>query len=614
MLALSTAERVDNPQSYVHYFAAMHGDYSADELVRQPDQFVPLHDKPLRLGVHTHWYRIAVRNKEDVTANWFFSTGVSNPPLLRAYWLPETDGLTGSEHSIGTSRLLEPITAAHYAGHTNFSIQLQLRGGETGTLLIEYRSLANFPLTLRVLTPEDYLERNFKYTLLNGISLGAGLVLLLFFIVQYCLHPRPALGFYCLFILSTLLFMAQVFGYGWRFFFPGMATTNAHITSVAGSLIYVFYFLFCAYFFDLKQHRRRLFHWLLGCSALVGVLALMGLVLPTDFLLSLLVAAALPLPIFGALTTLPRHQSSVRFFLLGCCVHAGMTYLLLLVCLGVELGINVFALATAGQFIDALSFSAAILLHHRNTQKQLDWQLLERRRDMETLSSSEQLASQLRAQSRQTVLQAATSAHDLLQLLAAMRLQLATQNSADPVVAQLQATLALADELLRSRLQMNQADYWQLRENLAAEALLREIGLRHAPLFAARQLVFNVRAQTANITCLHLAVQRILDNLLSNALRHTSQGRVLLTGRVRGDGYLIQVHDTGPGIAQDHLQNLLQPFTQGRRATDSTEGGFGLGLFIVTQLCDSVGYRFTIQSRQGRGTCCSLFIPIHTEL
>jgi len=598
ILELQQPNPIGGLQPYITYFAADGPHYTADELADRADLFVPLQDRRQNLSAHTHWYRLHLHNAGDVPMYQLLGCGVANPPFIRAYWLTDS----------GTN-IIDPQQAlARFASHANISIPLQLKPREGGVLLIEYRSLANFPLSFQLRDEQALLERSFKFTLLDGISLGAGLVLLLFFATQFYLHRRAALGFYCLFVLCTLLFMAQVFGYGLRLFWPEMLQTNAQITSFVGALIYVFYFLFSAHLFEFRQRNRHLFRILVGWSCAIATLAIVGLWTDTDLALSLLVAAGLPFPIYGALAALRRRQVSAGYFLVGCSVHTVLTYCLLLACLGFSLGSQVFTVAAAGQFVDILCFSIAILLNHRRTEKILDWQLQERQRDMEVLSSSEQLASDLRSQSKQAVLQAATSAHDLLQLLASMRLQLATQDAADPLIARLKITLNHADELLRSRLQFNRQDYWQLQEDLDSSELLGEIYERHAAaLPKERQLQLKMRVQPVRLTCLKLVVQRAVDNLLNNALRHTYSGRVLLTGRKRHNGYLIQVWDTGDGISAARLEQLNQPFSPGGE-------GFGLGLFIVTQLCQSVGYQFSIRSVPERGTCCSVWIPYSEQM
>lgn len=580
------------------YFPDRSGNYTLSDLQQQPELFRPLGGRVWNWNVRTHWYRIPLSNSSDEAVHWVLSCGVANPPLLRAYWV--TDG--GVTHpQTGSSS----ATATHYAHHTNVSIPLYLEPGETGTLFLEYQSLVNFPLTLRLVSEQAFLERSYSFTLFNGMSLGAGAVLLLFFIVQFCLRPTAALAFYCLFVSCILLFMVQIFGYGWRFFFPDQNIFSTHLTALAAAFIYVFYFLFTAHAFGFRQHSPLFYRSLLSISGIIALLALIGLYWSMDFLLSVTVVAGLPLSVIGAVKAVKRREPGAKLFFLGSFLHCSLTYLLLLLCLGIDLGFNAFALATSGQFLDVLCLSAAILLQQRYIRHMLTLQMAERERDMAALAASEQAAAQLRNQSKEVVLQSATASHDLLQLLAAMRLQLATQNPADPIINQLLNTLSHADAMLRNRLQLNRSTYQQLRETINGKALIEEIADSHRTAFLKKGIAFDVAAASANITCLPLMVRRVLDNLLNNALRHAEKGRVLLSGRARQEGYLIQVRDTGPGIPAAFLRHLNQPFSGGNEPRE----GFGLGLYIVHTLCREAGCEFSIDSRPGRGTCCSLWIP-----
>jgi signal transduction histidine kinase len=98
----------------------------------------------------------------------------------------------------------------------------------------------------------------------------------------------------------------------------------------------------------------------------------------------------------------------------------------------------------------------------------------------------------------------------------------------------------------------------------------------------------------------------VLRNLLSNALRYTPSGRVVLGVRRRGGGVELQVLDTGPGLAAAQVDTLLRPFEQGRTGAAD---GFGLGLFIVRSLCEQAGWTLRIRSRVGRGSCFAVWIP-----
>lgn len=603
MLSAGTKAADAPPEAY--YFADRTGRYSLDTLQRHPQWFVPLAEKPWLGRVHTHWYRVHLHNpiahpikRAHPVKHIVVSTGVANPPLLNAYWLSEPDQVVPLEPGEG-------VTASHYARHTNVSLPLQLALGDSGTLFIQYRSLANFPLSLHVVDEATYLERSYIFTLLNGVSLGLGLVLLLFFIVQFLLRPNAALGFYSLFIFCLLLFMVQIFGYGWRFFFPGQTAIDIHITALAAAFIYVFYFLFIANIFTFRQHNPLLYRGLISLSFTIAILALTSAFWPTEVALTLLVVVGLPVSVFAAFQALRRREPGSGLLLLGSCLHCCLAYLLLLVCLGIDFGFRAFALTTGGQFIDVFCLSAAILLQQRHVRRMLNQQMIERERDMQALAASEQAAEELRHQSKTTVLQSATAAHDLLQLLAAMRLQLATQDAQDPIIHQLTDTLSHADAMLRNRLHLNRDTYRQLQETLSGAVLLAEIAAPHRPAFAAKNMTLRVRGARVEVTCQRLLVRRILDNLLHNALRHAGHGQVLLSGRRRTGGYLIQLWDQGPGISEARQRQLNRPFMTSTNPDD----GFGLGIHIVQTLSREAGYEFSIRSQPGRGTCCSLWLP-----
>jgi signal transduction histidine kinase len=591
------AHAADEPPP-AFYFADSTGQYSLHTLQAHPEWFAPIAEKPWLGRVHTHWYRLQLHNPSDQPLQGVVSTGVANPPLLNAYWVREPDQVVALQPGAG-------VTATHYARHTNVSLGLQLEPGERGTLYIQYRSLANFPLSLRWVDETTYLERSYVFTLLNGVSLGLGLVLLLFFVVQFLLRPSAALGFYCLFIFCLLLFMVQIFGYGWRLFFPAQTAINLHITALAAAFIYVFYFLFIAKIFPFRRQNPVLYRSLIGCSLAMAALALMGLFGSTEVAQTLLVVVGLPLSVYAAAQAVRRREPGSALLLLGSCLHCGLAYLLLLVCLGIDFGFRAFALTTGGQFIDVFCLSAAILLQQRHVRRLLTQQMIERERDIQALAASEQAAEELRHQSKATVLQSATASHDLLQLLAAMRLQLATQDEKDPIIHQLTDTLSHADTMLRNRLQLNRNTYRQLQETLSGASLLEEVAAPHRPAFAAKNMRLRVRGAHVEVTCLRLLVRRILDNLLHNALRHAGRGQVLLSGRAHKGGYLIQVWDQGSGIAEARLRQLSRPFAE----SADPDNGFGLGIHIVQTLCREAGYTFSIRSQPGRGTCCRLWLP-----
>jgi signal transduction histidine kinase len=109
-----------------------------------------------------------------------------------------------------------------------------------------------------------------------------------------------------------------------------------------------------------------------------------------------------------------------------------------------------------------------------------------------------------------------------------------------------------------------------------------------------------------------LLVERILRNLVSNAIRYTEDGGLLVSCRARGDRLLLQVWDTGVGIDARLLPSIFDEFYQVRAASGPDQAprkGLGLGLAIVRRLSELLKAPLSVRSRPGHGTVFSLLLP-----
>ncbi|GIW43045.1 MAG: hypothetical protein KatS3mg077_0327 [Candidatus Binatia bacterium] len=100
----------------------------------------------------------------------------------------------------------------------------------------------------------------------------------------------------------------------------------------------------------------------------------------------------------------------------------------------------------------------------------------------------------------------------------------------------------------------------------------------------------------------------IVKNLLSNALKYTEAGTVKISARAVERGIEIAVSDTGPGIPEDLLPHIFEPFRRGE--VDSKKSGAGLGLYLVRFFADLIGAQITVQSTVGQGSTFSVLLPI----
>lgn len=105
-------------------------------------------------------------------------------------------------------------------------------------------------------------------------------------------------------------------------------------------------------------------------------------------------------------------------------------------------------------------------------------------------------------------------------------------------------------------------------------------------------------------------LERILRNFISNALKYTPSGKVLVGCRRRGGTLRIEVHDTGIGIPAQSRQEVFREFSQLDNPERDREKGLGLGLFIADGLARSLGHPLELQSEIGRGSSFSITVPL----
>jgi signal transduction histidine kinase len=105
------------------------------------------------------------------------------------------------------------------------------------------------------------------------------------------------------------------------------------------------------------------------------------------------------------------------------------------------------------------------------------------------------------------------------------------------------------------------------------------------------------------------ALRQIIGNLVDNAVRHTTDGEVVVAARREPNGVTVLVRDTGDGIAPDHLSRIFERFYRVDAARSRAQGGTGLGLAIVKHLVEAHGGSVEAASTLGAGTTIAVFLP-----
>jgi signal transduction histidine kinase len=136
--------------------------------------------------------------------------------------------------------------------------------------------------------------------------------------------------------------------------------------------------------------------------------------------------------------------------------------------------------------------------------------------------------------------------------------------------------------------------------------------LHFQPVAFEKGLMLGFRGEEHAVMADPVLIERVLRNLVSNAIRYTDEGGVLVTARPRAGQVLLQVWDTGIGMADENLPRIWDEFYQAEAQPPLAahqRKGLGLGLAIVRRLATLMHAPLAVRSRQGRGTVFSITVP-----
>jgi Na+/proline symporter/signal transduction histidine kinase len=210
----------------------------------------------------------------------------------------------------------------------------------------------------------------------------------------------------------------------------------------------------------------------------------------------------------------------------------------------------------------------------------------------------------------------ASASHDLLQPLNAARLfTSALQGKAQSaecqqLVEHVDNSLGAAEEIISTLLDISKLDAGALEPDISVfpvSDIIRRLANDFSAIAKDQNLELDVVPSSAWIRSDAKLLRRVIQNFLSNAIRYTPEGRILLGCRRLGDCLRIEVWDTGPGIPDDQLTQIFEEFRRFQHGRDKK--GLGLGLAIVDRISGMLGHPVVVQSRQSRGSVFSITVP-----
>ena len=212
----------------------------------------------------------------------------------------------------------------------------------------------------------------------------------------------------------------------------------------------------------------------------------------------------------------------------------------------------------------------------------------------------------------------AAASHDLRQPLHALGLFVAQLHGRmragerRRIVTRIDAALSAMNELFNALLDISKLDAGVLTPSIAefpVAKLLERVDTTFTGAAREKGLSLRVVSSRAWVRSDFILLERIVFNLVSNAVRYTSSGGVVVGCRKRGVNLRIEVWDSGPGVPQDQQQNIFGEFYRLGAPGDDRRSGLGLGLAIVDRLCQLLDHSVRLTSILGKGSCFSVVVP-----
>ncbi len=252
----------------------------------------------------------------------------------------------------------------------------------------------------------------------------------------------------------------------------------------------------------------------------------------------------------------------------------------------------------------------------------LERRVRERTQELTTLNTQlEKATSEAQAANIGKTRFVAAASHDILQPLNAAKLfasslvERLSGGENEKLVRNVDASLEAVEEILNALLEISKLDAGAMKTEItsfAIDEILSPLRTELEPLAKSRGLELSILQSGTFVRSDRKLLRRLIANLVSNAIKYTHKGSVLVQCRKAGRNVKIEIIDTGPGIPVDKQEVIFQEFTRLEKTTGN-EHGLGLGLSIVRRIAKVLDHELSLKSAVGKGSRFSVRLPIAAE-
>ncbi len=571
------------------------------------------------------WLRLRLSNRTERVRNWRLYFHENFKQIFHVSAVDET----GNAERLLAQEIDSPFSTRAIA-FPEVVVPLETPPGETVTVFVRFWTEGSTNLPLSIETVESFTEIASQKSAKNFVFYGMMLVLIAIALLAMMVLRQAIFPAYIAYAASTLLYIMHSDGVAFQYLWPDYPLFNNVASVATGSAYVVFGSIYARVFLSTSKLHPLIDKLLLGIIAGTVLLVLSAFVIDISIVKKYLILVALfAVSVFtlAGLVAARTRFREVRFYVLawlGAAASAAM--MTSRHWFGIEISQEFqYDSMRAVMVIDAMLMGMAIIdrynqlrrRHQKALQSSLDHaqrnlDLANRLRDLEARYD---LAIQNSARRDR---QFQNAVHDLRQPLHALRLAvhgaISDEPDKDASYGDINDSFDYLENLVTDHLdQTATCEPGAPGEgdevgDMSLNDILRSVHEMFVPDAEAKGLSLAYVPTSTTSQVEPLAVMRIVSNLVSNAIKYTAEGRVLIGVRKAGDGVSIQVHDSGPGITRDAFFQACRRSV--RLATEQNgAAGHGLGLDIVSELCARCGYGLRVLDRRSTGTGIAVDIP-----
>jgi signal transduction histidine kinase/class 3 adenylate cyclase/CheY-like chemotaxis protein len=610
------------------------GSLSFDQIRNRPEEFYPsTTDTPnFAFSSSAFWIHFRLHNPMILERLFLLEIGHPNIDFIQVY-LPRMDH---SWQKIDSGRRL-PF-ADREIKHRNFIFNLHIPPGVTRDYYLRVKSSSAYYLPLHLLSDQAFARKDHEAQLGFGFYYGLIFVMIFYNLVLWLsVRDRNYLYYVLTLFFLHLLFQATNNGLAYEYFWPKAVWWNNHCLGFFLALSVFWTITFCQNFLQLKINVPRL-NWLLNIFRGVALGLSVFNLTPDETFTSWLsiywgskiaISATLLIWTSGFLAWRRGYQAA-RYFLiawsslvLGALITGFTAFGLLptsfwtTYALQIGTGIEVVLLSMAlgdRLRVDQLKILEAqsARLQQEQLAKQSQERMVERLKKLDRLKDEflANISHELRTPLNgiigisESMLDGATG-----EMSREQKYNLSLVISSGRRLFHLVNDLIDFSQLKHKEIQLNLKPVW-MREIVEVVLKLSK------PLVGQKDLVLvnNIPEDAPPVMADEDRIQQILHNLVSNAIKFTTSGKVEISAHTTRKNLEITVSDTGPGIHEAWHERIFESFEQADGSATREHGGSGLGLAISRQLVELHGGRIRVDSAPGKGAHFHFLLPLAEEI